>query len=336
MKQMKVFSVLAVALALGLAACGGKSGGGDASSKAGGNSSGAPTTSGSAGGNSSGGNASASKSSKHTHTAKEDAPYKFDESRHWQECEAGDGGKVNNKAHTYPEDGWKVVKEASCSEAGSRTNKCSVCGYEVTEEIEKLPHTYAKVKDADGNDTNEDLVVWTKEANCTEGGEGEKECTVCHEKAQVTTEALGHVYAKVKDADGNDTDEDLVVWSKEATCTEAGTGEKECTRCHEKAEVTKAALGHNLQAEPDDGVAPKEDFAKVRRYVCSHGCGKSYFGFNANEVTAASKDHLVINDQGGARFWGRPIGNALQLDEDGTSVNQQNYECVYSKAETSW
>ena len=37
---------------------------------------------------------------------------------------------------------------------------------------------------------------------------------------------------------------------------------------------------------------------------------------------------------GGMRFFGRPIGNALALTADGTSVNQQNNECVYCSTET--
>ena len=34
------------------------------------------------------------------------------------------------------------------------------------------------------------------------------------------------------------------------------------------------------------------------------------------------------------RFFGRPIGNAMALTADGTSVNQQNNECVYCSTET--
>ena len=44
-----------------------------------------------------------SRSSKHIHYASDDAPWLSDESRHWQECAAGDGGKVNVKAHSYPD-----------------------------------------------------------------------------------------------------------------------------------------------------------------------------------------------------------------------------------------
>ena len=54
----------------------------------------------------------------------------------------------------------------------------------------------------------------------------------------------------------------------------------------------------------------------------------------ANEPTEESRSHLVIDSDGGARFWGRPIGNAQALDAEGTSVNQQDNEIVYCSTET--
>jgi len=39
-------------------------------------------------------------------------------------------------------------------------------------------------------------------------------------------------------------------------------------------------------------------------------------------------------DNGGMRFFGRPIGNALALDSNGDSVAKQNNECVYCSTET--
>ena len=296
MKHIRVLGVLAIALTLGLAACGGK------------------------GGNQSGGEESQAESqSQHKHYAADDAPWQMDDSRHWKDCADGDGGKVDAASHKWVKDESKTDVAATCQAEGKAYEKCSVCGKTRERTVAKAAHTYEQVDGAD-------KVVWSKEPTCTEGGEGEKECTVCHEKEAVTADPLGHVYEQVDGAD-------KVVWSKEATCTEAGVGEKECTRCHEKATVTQDALGHKFELVGDD-TEPEAGKAKVRVYTCANGCGATNLGFKASEVTDASKAHLVIGDDGGARFWGRPIGNAIALTADGTSVNQTNYECVYCKSET--
>ncbi len=267
-------------------------------------------------------NPDASTSEKHKHKAAEGAEWKADDNNHWHECEAGDGAQVDKAKHTADETKTKITKAATCTEAGTAEETCKVCGKKYTATIKATGHTYAK------GDDGEDVVTWTKQATCTEAGEGTKECTVCHEKTAVTKEALGHTYEQ-------ENGEDKVTWTKQATCTEAGVGEKECTRCHEKETVTKEALGHDIHLAEDTG-EPEAGKAKVRMYECSR-CDVSYFGFKATEVTEASRGHLTFTGTGedaGASFWGRPIGNALALDENGTSVNQQGDECVYDVDET--
>lgn len=259
-------------------------------------------------------------STKHVHSAAADAAWEGDDNNHWKPCAAGDKGQVDKAKHTFGEP--YDVKAPTCTETGSQKVKCSVCGKEVTQTIKATGHTYAKGEDG------EDIVTWTKEATCTEAGEGTKECTVCHTATPVTKDALGHTYEQ-------ENGEDKVVWTKEATCTEAGVGEKECTRCHEKETVTKAALGHDIHLVGEQAEAPAGE-ALVRMYGCSR-CDVTYLGFKATEVTAASHDHLTFTGEGedaGASFWGRPIGNAIALDENGTSVNQQGDECVYDADET--
>lgn len=264
---------------------------------------------------------SAASGSKHVHSALPDAAWEGDDNNHWKPCAAGDKGQVDKAKHTFGEP-YDIVNP-TCTTAGSQKVKCTVCGREVTQTIKATGHTYAKGEDG------EDVVTWTKEATCTEAGEGTKECTVCHETTAVTKEALGHTYEQ-------ENGEDKVVWSKEATCTEAGVGEKECTRCHEKETVTKAALGHDIHLVGDEQAEAPEGEALVRMYGCSR-CDVTYLGFKATEVTTASKSHLTFTGTGedaGASFWGRPIGNAIALDENGTSVNQQGDECVYDSDET--
>ena len=60
-----------------------------------------------------------------------DETWKYDETDHWQECSCGE--KLNVANHTYGD--WKVTKEATETEAGSRERGCAVCEYVQTEAI---------------------------------------------------------------------------------------------------------------------------------------------------------------------------------------------------------
>ena len=60
-----------------------------------------------------------------------DETWKYDKTQHWQECSCGE--KLNVANHTYGD--WKVTKEATETEAGSRERGCAVCEYVKTEAI---------------------------------------------------------------------------------------------------------------------------------------------------------------------------------------------------------
>ncbi len=53
--------------------------------------------------------------------------WKHDETGHWNECMNNCGEKLNEAAHSYE---WVVDKEATATEAGSKHEECTVCGYE--------------------------------------------------------------------------------------------------------------------------------------------------------------------------------------------------------------
>ena len=279
MKKIKLFGVIALALSLGLTACGNS-----------GNSSGKSST------------------SKHVHTAAADAKWQSDDGYHWKDCKDNDGGKVDRAAHTFG-DPYDVVA-ATCEAAGSQKVKCSVCNAEVTQSIPALGHDW--VDDETGGTP----------ATCTEAGSKNQHCSRCNATQQgVVVEALGHDYGEWTTVEG-----------KAATCELGGQEKRVCTRCGNEETRDVDALGHDFQLG-DDQAEPEAGKAAVRLYHCTR-CEATSLGFKANEVSAESKTHLVIGDDGGARFWGRPIGNALALDEDGTSVNQQDNEIVYCTAET--
>ena len=238
--------------------------------------------------------------------------------KHWYKCTDPDC-KKQVKAENHAFGAETVTKEATCVEAGSKEATCSVCAYKKTTSIAALGHEYAK--DEEGND----VVTWTSRADCTNPGAGTKGCTRkgCTEVTDVTEEALGHTYAQ--DEEGND----IVTWTKVANCTEGGEGSKKCTRegCTEVTPVTVAALGHDIKLIGDDTPA-EEGKAKVRLYSCSRECGITYFGFKATEVGPNSGrlvDVETTDDEGnvieiGKRFWGRPIGNNMELGEDGSAT----------------
>ena len=60
-----------------------------------------------------------------------DEAWKYDETDHWQECSCGE--RLNVATHTYGD--WKVTKEATETEEGSRERGCAVCEYVQTEAI---------------------------------------------------------------------------------------------------------------------------------------------------------------------------------------------------------
>ena len=53
--------------------------------------------------------------------------WKHNETSHWNECMNNCGEKLNEAVHSYE---WVVDKEATATEAGSKHEECSVCGYE--------------------------------------------------------------------------------------------------------------------------------------------------------------------------------------------------------------
>ena len=99
-------------------------------------------------------------------------------------------------------------------------------------------HTYAKVKDEDGNDTEEDAWVIDKAATCSVVGSKHKDCIVCGiEEARITEEipvdkVNGHKFYREK-------------VTLEPTCTEKGVRSKTCRYCGEVVKTADIdALGH--------------------------------------------------------------------------------------------
>ena len=72
------------------------------------------------------------------------AKWSYDSENHWKECTAEDcTEKLELAAHTF-DDGVITVKPTDTTD-GTKTYTCTVCGYEKTESIEKLPSKPAEV-----------------------------------------------------------------------------------------------------------------------------------------------------------------------------------------------
>ena len=124
--------------------------------------------------------------------------------------------------HTYGD--WVIVKEATCTEEGLRTQTCANCGDVKKEVLPKADHTW-----------NEGEV--SKQPTCTEAGERTFTCTVCQEtKTEVAEDlpAIGHNWSD---------------WEvKDATCTEDGLKTRHCQNdgCKEVESEVIPATGHTF------------------------------------------------------------------------------------------
>lgn len=125
--------------------------------------------------------------------------------------------------HAYGD--WVIVKEATCTEDGLRTQTCTVCGDVLEEVIKATGHTFGDWK-------------VTTPATCDTEGQEERTCESCKETETRVIKALGHEFVDY-------------TYNNDATCEKDGTETAKCTRCDKTdtrvAEGTK--LGHELKEE---------------------------------------------------------------------------------------
>ena len=209
--------------------------------------------------------------------------WKNDEQYHWHECVTKKHTDVADKAdHTF--DAGVVTKDPTEAEEGVKTFTCTVCGYQKTEAVPKLGHTFDinKWKYDDENhwhpatcghtDEKKDLGahVWnegvvTKEPTETEEGVKTYTCTTCGKTKTATIGKLDHKHTFDMEAwtfdDENhwhpatcghtDEKKDLGahVWNegvvtKEPTETEEGVKTYTCTTCGKTKTATIGKLDH--------------------------------------------------------------------------------------------
>ena len=203
-----------------------------------------------------------------------------------------------------------VYIEPTCETSGAKRQHCSRCDATQFVELPELGHVWV-------DDTEASIP-----ATCTTAGKTNQHCERCQAvKEGVVIEALGHDFGDWTPVEG-----------RGPTCTEAGEVKRVCSRCFEEEVRMADPLGHKPELVGDP-TSPVEG-TMVRVYSCANGCGEAFLGFRACEPSIESRKHLVIGDDGGVSFWGRPIGNALALDENGGSINQKPNDVVYCSSET--
>lgn len=141
-------------------------------------------------------------------------------------CGAGDwlNEKVDQLTCKHEYDDGIELESATCSEYGKVLKTCTICYYEKTEKIDKLPHT--------------ETVVAAEAPTCTKDGKTDGVvCSVCDEiiVRQKSVPKLGH--------------DITILEAVEPTCLTSGKTEgKYCNRCNETVveQKTISALGHKV------------------------------------------------------------------------------------------
>lgn len=149
--------------------------------------------------------------------------------------------------HAFPEGGYEVTQEPTCTEEGVKECVCTRCGEKATETIEALGH--------------DPVAEEGTPATCDKDGlTGEVVCKRCHkvlEEAEVIP-ALGHDWG-------------APVVIEEAKCLFDGEQERTCERCGVTVKEKIPALGHDPVSVPD--VEPTCETSGVRGRVVCDRCG---------------------------------------------------------------
>lgn len=173
------------------------------------------------------------------------------------DCEMWVSGEtIDATGHTEPEDenAWTVETAATCKAIGTKKANCTVCGEEITKEIDIDPNNHSFTNYVSNND-----------ATCTADGTKTATCDRCDEtdtKTDVGTE-LGHSFGDWENnaAEGNhkrtckncdyyETEDHNMQEDeskrKEVSCTTEGHKEFICTGCGLVTGVDQTKLEHKL------------------------------------------------------------------------------------------
>ena len=203
------------------------------------------------------------------------------------------GGKAECKKHKWGE--YVVTQEETCTQDGKKQRKCTVCG-KVEEAVIKAGHKWGEY-------------IIDDPATCSAVGHQHRVCERCQEQeAQSEIPMIDHTYGEWDET------------TNAPTCTEAGSRTRTCLVCgHEDTEDLQA-LGHNFTKDADGN-----DIVTWTKEVSCEEDGVGHVHDFASETDVAAKGEEEV----GKRFWGRPIGNDVELNDEG-SASQDSHEAVYN------
>ncbi|MCM1364853.1 MAG: C-type lectin domain-containing protein, partial [Faecalibacterium sp.] len=152
------------------------------------------------------------------------------------ECEVLIIGKCN---HDYDSE---VTEKATCTQEGTMTYTCSLCGDTYTEVIAKSEHAYETV---------------TEKATCTKEGKTYQQCKVCGNKTgEKQLAKLAHTYDNGK-------------ITKAATCKETGVKTYTCKNCNAtKTETIAKTTKHTLKTTTTKATTAKAGKTETKCTVC--------------------------------------------------------------------
>ena len=254
----------------------------------------------------------------------------------------GKGGSSSTAKHKHEYDAGVVTTQPTCTEAGVKTYTCKNSDGKCdkvtkTETVPALGHAFA----------DPDVKTNVVEAECEKEGSYDHVCTRCGQTIHETVAALEHDWQDATDQTG----------AIAPTCTEPGTKIQECSLCHQKKSVRVAATGHDFPetgtklpvpaaTEPNTKGEVPFHWAEITNYSCTKGDSYRYawsakevnfdyanegVHFTQEEIDAAQEgdpaygkttadwksEPNLLDDGDGIRFWGRPIGNAMVLSNEG-------------------
>lgn len=199
---------------------------------------------------------------------------------HYNSAGPGTDPDPGHKEHTWGS--GTVTKAATCTEDGTRTYTCSVCGETMTEAISAAGHKYGAfvvtkepTEQEDGEKTavcsvcgakttekipankhNHDNFIVTKQPTCTEPGEKTATCSICGTSWTEVIPAVGHSFK--------------ISSSTSPTCTASGRTTYTCTVCGQTKVETDSALGHTYRYSST--TQPTCTTAGSTTYTCTR-CG---------------------------------------------------------------
>ena len=192
---------------------------------------------------------------------------------HWKVCSVCEA-KGDEAAHEFGS--WTVTAPATCTEIGSESRVCSVCGYEETRSIPVTGHSASQKWSSDASkhwhaclecgaaldEAAHSFGAWsvTEPATCTEDGSESRSCSVCGCGESRVVPATGHSFGgewiagtaghwRVCSACGIEGEvypHEFTEWAvtEQATCTAAGEESRSCTACGYVETRSVPALGH--------------------------------------------------------------------------------------------